>query len=115
MSASRKFLYGLAAVLSLGVAVSGCGGDLGLSGAQHAVLGQKVAAQSPDMPERPKLAMPAPGTPLPVPGEGAPSPARTQWTATVQQPNQQAAATTAAPKQEGSGSWYSGITGAFTR
>jgi len=113
MSASRKFLYGLAAVLSLGVAVSGCGGDLGLSGAQHAVLGQKVAAQSPDMPERPKLAMPAPGTPLPVPGEGAP--ARTQWTATVQQPNQQAAATTAAPKQEGSGSWYSGITGAFTR
>ncbi len=111
MSASRKSLYGLAAVLSLGVLAAGCSGDLGLSGAKHAVLGQKVAAQSPDMPERPKLAMPAPGAPLPVPGEAAP--ARTQWTATVQQPNQQAAATT--PKQESSGSWYSGITGVFTR
>jgi hypothetical protein len=110
MSASRTSLYGLVAVLSLGMLAAGCGGGTGLSGAKTSVLGHSTAAQSPDMPERPKLAMPVPGAPLPVPGE---APARTQWTATVQQPNQQAAATP--PKQESSGSWYSGITGAFTR
>ncbi len=112
MSASRKSLCGLAAVLSLGILASGCGGGLGLSGAKQAVLGKRVAAQSPNMPERPKLAMPAPGAPLPVPGGAAPAPA--QWSATVQHPSQQAAAAPP-PKQESSGSWYSGITGAFTR
>jgi hypothetical protein len=112
MSASRKSLYGLAAVLSLSVLASGCGGGLGLSGAKHAVLGRGATDRSPNIPERPKLAMPAPGAPLPVPGEAAP--ARTQWTATVQQPNQQAAASTQ-PERESQGSWYSGITGVFTR
>lgn len=106
MSALRKSMTGFAAAISLGVLAAGCG-SVGLGGANQTMLGAKSGPQSPDLPERPKLVMPAPNTPLPAPGE-APASA---WTATTQQPNQQAAVTP--PKQEGSGSWYSGITGVF--
>jgi hypothetical protein len=82
---------------------------MGMGGAKTAVLGAKPVSNSPDMPERAKLVMPAPNTPLPVPGQGGPTPSA--WAATTQQPTQQAAATPA--KQESSGSWYSGITGVF--
>ena len=80
-----------------------------MGGAKTAMLGDKTPNKSPDVPERPKLVMPAPNAPLPVPGEAAA--ARPQWTATTQQPNLQATATP--PAQEASGSWYSGITGVF--
>ncbi len=82
---------------------------MGLGGAKTAMLGAKTGPQSPDLPERPKLVMPAPNTPLPAPGE---APAKA-WVATTQQPNQQAAA--AAPKEQSSGSWYSGIFGSKTQ
>ena len=109
MSALRKSMTGFAAAISLGVLAAGCGsvGDMGLGGAKQTMLGAKPGPQSPDLPESPKLVMPAPNTPLPAPGE---APAKA-WTATTQQPNQQAAVTP--PKEESSGSWYSGITGVF--
>ena len=95
MSAWRKSYSGLAAAITLGAVAAGCGsvGDMGFGGAKTAVLGAKATSNSPDIPDRPKLAMPAPNAPLPVPGQAAP--ARPQWTATTQQPNQQAAATPA--------------------
>lgn len=113
MSASRKSYSGLAAVISLGALIGGCGsvGDFGMGGAKTAIMGDKTVAQSPNYPERPKLVMPAANAPLPVPGQAAA--ARPQWTATTQQPNQQAAA--AAPQQQESGSWYSGIFGSKTQ
>src|SRR5208282_195057 len=101
----------LAAAITLGALAAGCGSvsDMGLGGAKTAMLGTKTPTQTPDMPERPKLAMPVPNAPLPVPGQAAP--AQPQWTASTQQPNQQAAAAPAKPQD--SGSWYSGITGVF--
>ncbi len=116
-----KSYAGVAAAVAFGALAAGCGsvGDFGMGGAKSKILGDKVAQQSPDMPERPKLVMPGPNAPLPVPGQGGPTPAA--WAPAVQQPAKQAAATpsnqpTAAavqPQQQESGSWYSGITGVF--
>jgi len=91
-----------------------------MSGAKAKIVGDKTPVQSPDMPDRAKLVMPAPNSPLPVPGQAAPAP----WTPTVQQPAKQASAVAAPPpqsasaaaaqpQQQESGSWYSGITGVF--
>ena len=62
MSALRKSMTGFAAAISLGVLAAGCGsvGDMGLGGAKQTMLGAKLGPQSPDLPERPKLVMPAP-------------------------------------------------------
>ena len=114
-----KTYAGIAAV-AFGALAAGCGsvGDFGMGGTKSAALGAKTPQQSADMPERPKLVMPAPNAPLPVPGEGGPTPAA--WVPTVQQPARQAAVTpvsqpaaAAQPQQQESGSWYSGITGVF--
>ncbi|MGO9486883.1 MAG: hypothetical protein ACLPX9_20320 [Rhodomicrobium sp.] len=108
MSTSRKSYSGLVTAIALGALAAGCGsiGGLGLGDSKQA-----VAPSSPDYPVRPKLAMPAPNAPLPVPGQAAA--AQPQWTATTQQPNQQAAATPAA--QESSSGWFSGIFGSKTQ
>jgi hypothetical protein len=107
---------GVAAAVMFGMLAAGCG----MGGAKTAIMGDKVPQQSPDMPDRPKLAMPGPNAPLPVPGQGGPTPAA--WAPTVQQPARQAAAAPASPaaatavqpqQQQDSGSWYSGITGVF--
>jgi hypothetical protein len=113
MFASRKSYSGLATAIALGALAAGCGtvGDFGMGGTKQAMLGASPASHSPDVPERPKLVMPAPNAPLPVPGQAAP--AQPQWSATTQQPNQQAAA--AAPKQESSGGWFPGIWGSKTQ
>jgi hypothetical protein len=117
-----KSYAGVAAAVAFSVLAAGCGtvGDFGMGGAKAKIVGDKTPVQSPDMPERPKLVMPAPNTPLPVPGQAAP----VAWAPTVQQPAKQAAATpappaqpastaAAQPQQQESGSWYSGITGVF--
>lgn len=108
MSAMRKRVLNLAAATALGALVAGCGsvGDIGLSAPlKETVLGK--AAPSPDLPERPKLVIPAANAPLPVPGQAAP--AQTQLAAPAQQPNNQTAA--AAPAQDNSSGWFSGLFG----
>jgi hypothetical protein len=117
-----KTCAGIAAALTFGALSAGCGsvGDMGMGSAKTAMLGAKTPQQSPDMPERPKLVMPATNAPLPVPGQGGAAPAA--WTPTVQQPAKQASAAPVSPpasaaavqpQQQESGSWYSGITGVF--
>lgn len=114
MIASRKSLLGFSAAMALAAMAAGCGsvGDIE-SGAKAALVGKP--APIPDLPDRPKLSMPAPNAPLPVPGEAAP--AQPQWSTAAQQQsnqqsNQQADAT---PKQEQSGGWFSGLFGSRTQ
>jgi len=107
MVASRKSLLGLAAAGALSVLATGCGetGGFGsFSGAKGIFLGRPTP--TPDLPDRPKLAMPAPNSPLPVPGQAAP--AQPQWTTASQDPNRQPQQTAA--KEESSG-WFSGLFG----
>ncbi len=108
MSAMRKPVLSLAAVIALGALAAGCGSvsDIGESVPfKQSLLGKP--APSPDLPDRPKLVMPPPNVPLPVPGQAAP--AQTQWAASAQQPNSQTAA--AAPAQDNSSGWFSGLFG----
>lgn len=104
MTATRKLVSRLTAVAALGALVAGCGsvGDT-FSGAKGALVGSSAA--TPDMPERSKLVMPAPNTPLPVPGQATAA----QWAPSAPQPNQQAADATAKPS--GSSGWFSGVFG----
>ena len=108
MTATRK-LVSIAALAALVALTAGCGSvsDLGspFTGAKQALLGKPQP--TPDLPDRPKLAMPAPNAPLPVPGQAAP--AQTQLAAPAQPPNQQAVA--AAPKSSESSGWLSGLFG----
>ncbi len=112
MSATRKLFLGLAAAGAFGALASGCGSvsdSVGITGAKEALLGRPAPA--PDLPDRPKLVMPPPNAALPVPGQAAP--AQMQAAASAQQPNKQAA--DAAPKQDSSSSWLSGLFGSKTQ
>jgi hypothetical protein len=107
MFTSRESLLGLAAAAALSALIGGCGetGGFGsFSGAKALLVGKP--AQSPDLPERPKLVMPPSNAALPVPGQAAP--ARPQMAAAAQGPNKQPQENAA--KQESSG-WFSGLFG----
>jgi hypothetical protein len=109
MSTSRKSLLGLATAAALGALAAGCGetGGFGsFSGAKEVFLGKSTP--TPDLPDRPKLVMPARNTALPVPGQ---APASSQWTTAAQDPNKQAQAQEAAAKPEQSSGWFSGLFG----
>lgn len=103
---TTKLVASFFAVAAAGALASGCGsvGD-SFGGAKEALLGKPVP--TPDLPERPKLVMPAPNGALPVPGQAAAAPA--QWAPSTQQANQQAA--DAAPKRSESSGWFSGLWG----
>jgi hypothetical protein len=113
-----KSYANLAVAIAFGALAAGCGT---IGGAKTAIVGDKLPQKSADMPDRPKLAMPAPNMPLPVPGQGTAAPAA--WAATTQQPAKQAAVVQPAAQQgaaavqpqqtQESGSWYSGVAGVF--
>ncbi|MGO9547608.1 MAG: hypothetical protein ACLPPF_22800 [Rhodomicrobium sp.] len=108
MIASRKLFSGLAAAIVLGALGAGC--DTGFSpftSSKEALLGKPAPA--PDLSENPKLYVPPPGAPLPVPGQGT----NRSWPAATDAPK--TAAADATPKKEeqkgDSSGWFSGIFG----
>jgi hypothetical protein len=113
MIASRKIMSGLTVAFALGALAAGCG-DIGFgSGAKEALLGKPMP--TPDIADRPKLAMPPANAALPVPGQALP--ARPAWATGTQDPNKQASAApaeTAAAKTEDKG-WFSGLFGSKTQ
>ncbi len=104
----RKPFLSLTAAIALGALAAGCGSvsDIAapLAGTKEALLGRP--APTPDLPEKPKLVMPPPNAPLPVPGQATPA---QQWAPSAQQTNNQAA--DAAPKKDDSSGWLSGVFG----
>ncbi len=110
MSAMRKLFLSLAAAITLGALAAGCESvsDIGspFGGAKSALLGK--AAPTPDLPDRPKLVIPPPNAALPVPGQAVP--AQAQWVPSAQQATNDQAAN-AAPKQDDSSGWFSGLFG----
>jgi hypothetical protein len=68
----------------------------------------KPPAPTPNIPDRPALAMPKPNTPLPVPGETAQTAAA--WRPQVAQP-QQTASQDSKTGSSGGSSWFSGLFG----
>jgi hypothetical protein len=97
-----RMIFKTAAVCSVLVLAAGCS-DVGTSFKQT-FTGKPTP--TPDMPERPKLAMPPSTAQLPVPGQTANT--ASGWRPQSQQPQQTAAQET---KSDSGGSWYSSLFG----
>ncbi len=114
MFASRKFYSGWAAACALGALAGGCGsvGDFGLGGQRRRQSwASRQRAQSPDMPERRKLVMPASECPAARARSGRASAAadgRPRPSSRTSRQRQRLR-----KQQKDSGSWFSGITGVF--
>jgi len=104
MSASRKLCLSLAACSVACLLTAACTSDIG-SSFKGAFVG--TPTPTPEMPERPKLAMPPANAPLPVPGQTAQTAAA--WRPQTEQPQQTAAQDTKSNTSDSS--WYSSIFG----